>query len=72
MNAQLTLPAPRSSVRTARLVARLMAWRLRRLQLFHGCPNAGEGDAARNAWNRKCRFADRKIAQCLRALGRTQ
>lgn len=72
MNAPLTLPTPRTERRTLLLIARLQAWRLRRLQLFYGCPNAGEGDAARNAWSRKCRFADRKIAQCLRALGRTQ
>lgn len=73
MNAQLALPISRvelSRLRAARLIARLMAWRLRRLQLFHACPNAGAGDTARNAHNRKCRFADRKIAGLLAELGR--
>lgn len=68
---QLALPAQRRTVRSDRLIARLMAWRLRRLQLFHGCPNAGEGAPARNRWSRRCRFADRKIAGLLVELGRT-
>lgn len=57
------------SERTALRIARLMAWRLRRLQLFHGCPPAADAKGRRE-WERKCQFADRKIDGLQAQLGR--
>lgn len=71
MNARLTLPMARTERRQLFLLLKLFAYRARYLQLFHACPNAGEGNAVRNKWNRKMRWSERRIVELSRALGRS-
>jgi hypothetical protein len=37
--------------------------RLERVQLAHACPHPGLGDAARSAWDRRCRWIDSKLEE---------
>lgn len=41
-------------------VARLQ---LERVRLAYACPPPGEGDAKRNAWNRRCRWIDSRLKE---------
>lgn len=63
MSAQLPLPNRLTERQRYWRLLKLFAYRARYLQLLHSCPNAGEGDAPRNRWNRKIRWAERRILE---------
>jgi hypothetical protein len=63
VSAQLALPVLRTERQRLWRLLKLYAYRARYLQLFHSCPPAASSDAARNKWNRKLRWAERRVLE---------